>query len=101
MHRSIIAASALTILVLPLASPAAAAPKQRACPPPFMLLDFEQQVALVMKDLGLTRADAIEQIVQPGIDLIDKNGDRSLCFAFQNPTRGEPNVIDNAANPQN
>jgi hypothetical protein len=83
--------------VLVLAAPASATGPRRGCPPPFERLGFEQQVALAMELTGLSREDAIEQLVQPAIDLIDRNGDQVLCFAFQNKVKGQANVLDNVS----
>jgi hypothetical protein len=95
-RAALIATGALAALTLPLASPAAAAPPARGCPPVFELLSYRQQVDLAMQLLGLSEADA-EALADETVALIDKNGDRALCFAFQNKHTGEPNVIDNAA----
>lgn len=95
MRRSasaFVAAGALSLLAIPLASPASATAPARACPPPFMLLTYEQQVELA-EELSVPIEDVLA-----AIDKIDKNGDRALCFAFQNKNKGGPNIIDNVAN---
>jgi hypothetical protein len=35
--------------------------------------------------------------VDAAVARIDKNGDRALCFAFQNKVQGGPNIIDDVA----
>ena len=49
-----------------------------------------------MERLDLSRREAIAQAVQPTLDLIDRNGDRLLRYAFPKAD-GPPNVIDNTA----
>ena len=95
MYRraTVIASSALVALTLPLASPAGAAPPHGGCPPPFDLLDYEEQVALARAALGISEAEAIV-VVDETVAAVDSNGDRVLCYAFQNKNRA-PNVIDN------
>jgi hypothetical protein len=90
-RAALIATGAFAALTLPLASPAGAAPPQRGCPPPFELLTYRQQLSLA-EELGVPR-----DVVDETIAMVDKNGDRSLCFAFQNKHTGQPNIIDNAA----
>jgi hypothetical protein len=89
-------AGAVVALSASVAVPAAAASPARACPPSFTLLTFKEQVALAMERLDLSRREAIDQAVQPTLDLIDRNGDRLLCYAFPKAD-GPPNVIDNTA----
>ena len=93
-RAAVCAAAAMVALTVPWAAPAAAAPPARGCPPPFELLTYRQQVALAMEVLGISRRAAI-QLTDETVAGIDKNGDRSLCFAFQNRSTGEPNIIDN------
>jgi hypothetical protein len=98
MRARSVAATAGVVVALSVfaAVPASAAAPARGCPSPFTLLTFKQQVALAMDRLDLTRQEAIDQAVQPTLDLIDRNGDRLLCYSF--PTaEGPPNVIDNTA----
>jgi hypothetical protein len=91
---AVIATAALIGLFLPLTSPASAAP-QRACPPPFELLTYEQQVELARQ---VTDSDEeAKALADETIARVDKNGDLLLCFAFQNKSKGAPNVIDNTA----
>ena len=98
MRARIVAAAAGLVVGLgvPFAGPSSAAAPARGCPSPFDLLTFEEQVELAMERLDLTRREAIDQAVQPTLDLIDRNGDRLLCYAFPKP-EGPPNVIDNTA----
>jgi hypothetical protein len=95
-RAAVIASGALVALTLPLASPAGAAPPVGGCPPPFMLVTEREQVALAMRLLGLSEDEAMA-LVEETLATLDKNGDRSLCFASQNKVRGEPNIIDNTA----
>jgi hypothetical protein len=94
------AAAATTWLVLamtvPLTGTAAAGPPQRECPLPFELTTFDEHVELVQEKLGLSEEEA-RALAEQTFALIDRNGDRLLCFAFQNRVKGAPNIIDNAA----
>jgi hypothetical protein len=90
-RAGLLATGALVALTLPLASPAQAARPERGCPPPFELLTYAEQVALA-QELGVPLS-----VVDETVARIDKNGDTSLCFAFQNKVKGAPNVIDNTA----
>jgi hypothetical protein len=95
-RAALIASGALVALTLPLASPAGAAAPQRGCPPPFELLTYRQQVALAREVLGISRPEAVA-LIDETVAAIDHNGDRKLCYAFQNKHTGEPNIIDNTA----
>ena len=92
----LVAPGALVALTLLLASPAGAAPPVGGCPPPFQSVTEEEQVALAQELLGISEEEAVA-LVDETLATFDKNGDTVLCFAFQNKTRNEPNIIDNTA----